>query len=157
MKTLIAYYSRTGNNEKLAVEMYKALRCDAERIVCKKSYKGPIGYLSGGFAGAKKKLVDIEKPKKDPSTYDMVIVAAPLWAGLIPPAMRAYLSENNFKIKKLAFVSASGGGEGDKAIADLEDFTGKKLSATLMLSTKDMKSSAYREKAASFAASFGRP
>ena len=157
MKTLIAYYSRTGANERLAQELQKKLTlrlkvehaskkvppsvCDIEKIEDVKGYGGPLGLIRGGRDAKNKKTGEIKPVQKDPSDYTMVVIAGPLWAGLIPPAIRAYISQNKSKLKSVAFASVSGGGEGNKnALPDFEMLLGKKPMASMLLSGKEFQS-----------------
>jgi len=48
----------------------------------------------------------IEPTAKDPGAYDVVVLAFPLWASLMPPAMRMYIFENMSKFKKVALFQA---------------------------------------------------
>lgn len=55
MKALIAYYSRTGNNEKLVNELRAKLECDIEKIVDTVNRKGVWGWIKGGRDASRKK------------------------------------------------------------------------------------------------------
>ncbi len=149
MKTLIAYYSRTGTNESLAKELQLKLKADTERIEDVKGYGGPLGFIRGGREAMKKKVGEIKLVQKDPSRYDLVVMVTPFWAGLMPPAIRAYISQNKPKLNKLAIASVSGGGEGNKdALPDFEKIAGKPV-ARLLLSKKEFKEG-YGEKMEGF-------
>lgn len=151
MKVLVAYYSRTGNNEKLVNELQAKLGCDVENIVDTVSRKGVLGWLKSGYQATRKKMTKIEPIKKDPSNYDVVTIACPLWGSLMPPPIRTYIFENKDKFNKVAFMSVSGGGKGnDKTIPDFETAIGKKFSAILMLSQAEKKRGGYEEKLQAF-------
>lgn len=148
MKTLIAYYSRTGANESLAQELQKRLKADMERIEDVKGYSGPIGFIKGGRDATKKKVGEIKPFQKDPSKYDLVIMLTPFWAGLVPPAIRAYVSQNKFK--KVALASVSGSGEENKdALPDFEKLAGRTV-ASMLLSKKEFETGAYKQKLEGF-------
>lgn len=151
MKVLIAYYSRTGNNEKLVNELKEKLSCDVEKIVDTVNRKGVIGFLKSGMQAHRKKMSRIEPINKDPNEYDALLVACPLWAGLMPPPIRMYLFENKNKFKRLFFMSVSGSGEGNKkATLDFEAETGKKVSASLVLKDADLKQGNYDKRLQEF-------
>lgn len=143
MATLIAYYSRTGANASVAKELQSKLKCDIEEIIGKASYSGAGGYLSGGYRAARKKTDEIEAPKKDPSKYSLTIIVYPIWAGRMPPAVRAYISKFKAKLKSVAVVSVSGSG-GDKPLNDFEEAAGK-AKASLFLSGKEIKTGSYKK------------
>jgi flavodoxin len=167
MKTLIAYYSRTGKNESLAIELQKKLTLrlkaeqeskeappsvQVERVDDAKGRSGPMGFLTAGMDARLGKQTKIHTMGKKPEDYDMVILVSPLWSGVLPPAMRTYLSQNSEKMKKVAFLSVSGSGEGNKkALPDFEATAGRPPLANLLLSGKDLESG-YAQKLEEFMA-----
>jgi flavodoxin len=149
MKTLIVYYSRTGINEKLAEVLKQKINGDLEKIVSKVNFSGPVGYLRGGRDAMKKKVCEIESLKFNPKDYDLTIILAPLWGGLVPPPTRAYLAQNKANFKDVAFVSVSGGGECNfnrKAIPDFEEQIGKKPVFAVLLKQEEIKNNSHMEK-----------
>jgi len=152
MKVLAAFYSRTGNNEKLVSELQAILGCDLEKIVDTVNRKGVFGWLKGGYQATRRRMTKIEPIKKNPANYDVVIISCPLWGSLMPPAIRTYIFENKDKFNKVAFMSVSGGGKGnDKTIPDFEAAIEKKFSAILMLSQSEKKRGGYEQKLQDFA------
>ncbi|MCX6801909.1 MAG: NAD(P)H-dependent oxidoreductase [Candidatus Diapherotrites archaeon] len=152
MKTLIAYYSKSGANEAAAKELQKILNADLEKITDLNSRKGILGFLSGGSDASKKKNAKIAPWKKDPAGYGAVVLMSPLWAGLITPALRTYIDHNRERFKKIAFLSVSGGGaKNEQALPDLESFAGKKTIASLLLSGQEAKEKTMEEKLLEFA------
>jgi len=140
MKTLIAYYSRTGTNEEAAKELQRKLGCDIECIIDKTERKGIIGWIFAGRDASQQRKTELGPLEKDPADYDLVVVASPVWAGNVPPATRTYLSENADKFKEIALLSISAGGKGNlKAVEQFKELTGKKLVAELMMKKEEMK------------------
>ena len=133
MKTLVVFYSRTGNTKKVAEEIAKILNADIEEIIDKKDRKGIVGWLKSGRDATFKKSAEIEFVK-NPIDYDLVIIGTPIWAFTMTPAIRTYLSENKFK--KVAFFSTSGGSEGKKIFNEMEKISREPV-ATLSLLTKN--------------------
>jgi len=157
MRALVAYYSRTGNNEKLVNELQAKLACDIEKIVDTANRKGIWGYLNGGRQAYMKRMSKIEPVHKDPSNYDLVILAYPLWSSRMPPAIRSYIFENKSKFNRVAFMSVSVSGEGNKnTIPDFETAVGKKPSAILMLKEADLRPSGYEKRLQEFSESLLR-
>lgn len=136
MKTLVAYYSRSGNTEYVAKEIAKSVGAEIDRIVDNKDRSGIRGWLGGGKDAFFEKITTITI-KKDPSDYDLVVVGTPVWAGRMVPAVRSYLSEN--KIKKTAFFCTFGGSEA-KTFEGMEKIS-KKPKAVLGLKDKEVKNS----------------
>ena len=102
MKSLITYYSKTGNTKKIASEIAKILKADVDEIIDLKKRAGFFGFLIAGKDALFKKTTKINF-KKNPTNYDLVVIGTPIWAGTITPAVRTYLKNNKFK--KLAFFS----------------------------------------------------
>lgn len=150
MKTLIAFYSRTGNNARIAKELQDKINADIEEIVDKDKRKGPIGFFKSGFEAFRKKKAEIEPIKKNPSDYDLIVITAPLWVGTVPPAIRTYMEGNKFK--KVAYLSVCGsGGNNEKALPNFEELAGKKPIAYLMIKEKELEKKDYEPKLSEFA------
>jgi flavodoxin len=139
MKTLVAYYSRSGITKKIAEDIANKLGADIEGIIDLKNRKGTLGFLSGGKDAALKHLTKIKPVEKEPQSYDLVIVGTPLWAGTMAPAVRTYLHENMLS-KKTAFFFTSGGSGQEKIFEDMKKMAPKsKCLAKLCLCSKEIK------------------
>jgi flavodoxin len=114
MKTLIVYYSRTGTTKRAAEIAAKELGADIEELIDKTKRAGILGYLKSGRQAMTKKLTELEPTKKDPKSYELVIIATPLWVGIIPPAIRTYLKNNPLENKKVAILITMSGSETQK-------------------------------------------
>ncbi|MBU0757767.1 MAG: hypothetical protein KKF44_06875 [Nanoarchaeota archaeon] len=139
MKTLIAYYSRSGNTQKVAEKLKNELNCDIERIVDKKSRKGVMGFILGGKDAIKKNLTQINPVEHEPHEYDLVLVGTPNWGNTMAPAMRTYLHENILD-KKAAFFTTAGSSAPERITSALKDMAPKaKVVATINLVADDFK------------------
>ncbi|MEN3056273.1 MAG: flavodoxin family protein [Candidatus Methanosuratincola petrocarbonis] len=121
MKSLVVYYSRTGNTRKVADKLASLLGCELAEIVDLKNRKGPFGFLGAGYSAYARKLTKIKPPDKDPSAYDLIIVGTPIWAGNITPAVRTYLTgiaPEAAQAKKYALFYTSYSSEQPKAVRD---------------------------------------
>ncbi|HTY13601.1 MAG TPA: flavodoxin [Candidatus Omnitrophota bacterium] len=151
MKALVAFYSRTGNTKKAAEAIAKELGADLEEIIDHNKRSGIIGWLYAGRDAMKRMLTAIDKPKKDPAAYDLVILGSPLWAfRSYAPAVRTYMTENRGAFKKVAFFLTKGGSAGDKAIADMKETCGKHPITVLELLEKEVKSGSMADKIGPF-------
>jgi len=90
MKTLVVYFSLTGNTKVVAEKIAKKLNADIDSIIdtAKVGDKGVMKEVNIDF-------------KKDPSKYDLVVIGSPVWAFGIPPFTKKYLQNNKFG--KVAF------------------------------------------------------
>lgn len=138
MKTLVVFYSRTGNTRKVAEEVTKVLRCDTEEIMDTKKRAGILHYLSSGREAMKEKLTELEEPKNDPSKYDLVIIGTPVWGGKMSVPVRTYIHLKKDGFKKVAFFYTAGG-QNDKIFPDMGKTCGKSPVATLGLSSAEIK------------------
>ena len=123
MKTLIVYYSRTGNTKNIAEKIAKELNADIDEIKEDINRKGFLNYLRSGYQAARKKIIEI-KSAKDPSKYELVIIGTPVWSWTVTPAVRTYLNKNKFN--KVAFFCTCGGQKG-KTFEEMEKLSKKPL------------------------------
>lgn len=107
MNTLIAYYSFTGNNETMAVELKQRLGCDLIKIETKKSRSKFSIFVDLMF----KRLPAIADPGISLTNYERFIFIAPIWAGKIASPMRSFLHTYKHNIHDYSFLSVCGGGQ----------------------------------------------
>ncbi len=147
VNTLIAYYSRTGNNERLAKQLHERVPSDLDQIVDKKKRESMPGCA---FAALFKRKTKIEF-SKEPSDYDRVVVVTPFWVGSLPPATRTYLEENGPRLKQFAILSVCGTGEDNtKAIPDVEATAGKPVFASLLVKVEELQNDSTQQKIEEF-------
>lgn len=101
MNTLVAYYSVTKNNQKLAQVLAEKLKGDLEEI----SDGKPFSLLRDGFLSVFKFKTKVHKPTHDLLKYDVVIVCTPIRIGNLPAQTRGFLAQYSNQIKKAAYVS----------------------------------------------------
>jgi flavodoxin len=134
MKTLVAFYSKTGNTRKLAKKIADILNADLDEIIDKKSRKGVFGWLGGAGDAARKRLTGIEF-KNNPAEYDLVIIGTPVWANTMVPAVRTYINEHKFE--NTALFCTYGGSAGI-TFADMEEQIKTKPVAVLGLKDREI-------------------
>ena len=120
MKSLIAYYSRSGNTKFVAEKIAEQLNADLCEVIDKKNREGKLAYLTSGRDAMREKLTEIEisKPVED---YDFVVVGSPVWAGKIAPAIRTFLVKNDFSNKQVAFFVTLGGDKPEKTLQNIKE------------------------------------
>jgi flavodoxin len=109
LKSLIVYYTRTGNARFVAETIAAEIGADLEEVVDLKKRTGVFAYLSGGSDARRGKQTQIAAIKKSPADYDLVIVGTPVWAGRPTPAILTYLENQNLSDKKVALFFTQGG------------------------------------------------
>ena len=114
MKTLLIYYSFSGNNEIIAEELQNKLECDLYKIKeLKRRTKFSI-ILDIMFNRGTR----IQQPELNLQQYDHIILMAPIWTGKLATPMRAFLELERDFIKEYSFITVCGGAlGGNKKIA----------------------------------------
>jgi hypothetical protein len=105
MKTLIVYYSLSGNNRVLVDELCKRFQCDAHELRPRKQ-RTKLDLLIDAFT--------YRTPPNDPIPfdlveYDRVIMVAPIWNARIAAPMRSFARRHGGHLGDYAFVSACAG------------------------------------------------
>ncbi|MBL0743431.1 flavodoxin family protein [Chryseolinea lacunae] len=124
MKTVIVYYSYTGNNALLMRELQRRLDCPAipiEELRKRNTFTMLMEFVF-------RRPAKIRKPDVVLSEFDVVIFCAPVWAGLIASPMATYLQDASSELNHYAFATLCGGRPGQKEILalSLEKLTSKK-------------------------------
>jgi hypothetical protein len=137
MKTLIVYYSYTGNNRLLSEHLARLLGSDICPVVELKKRNG-FKILLDVFLKrtAKIKLLDLPI-----HPYEHVFFIAPLWASRIASPMRALLEREKNSIGSYSFISFCGyeiPGQKEKVTQELIHLTGKTPSQVLELKISDL-------------------
>lgn len=114
MKTLVIYYSLTGNTKLIAETIAKTTNADILELKPQKDInpKGLMKYFWGG-----KLVMFKEEPALLPfstnlKTYDLIIFGTPVWASTFAPALRTFFAQNKIVNKKIALFCCHGGGKG---------------------------------------------
>ena len=106
MKSLVVYYSRTGNAKFAAETVAAELGSDIEEIIDLRSREGKIGWISAGRDASKEKCTQIAPTKRVPQDYDLLIIGTPVWAWRPVCAIRTFLGLNDLSGKKVALFFA---------------------------------------------------
>ncbi|MGB8780869.1 MAG: flavodoxin domain-containing protein [Candidatus Bathyarchaeia archaeon] len=118
LRVLIAYYSKTGNTEKISNAVKQALESNCEVDVLKiemvREYSSTLPHLNprvllDTFLNRKPRIRSLQ----DMSPYDVICVGTPNWYGRIAPPVSTFIKEmTNAEGKKaIAFVSSGLGRE----------------------------------------------
>jgi flavodoxin len=140
MKTLVIYYTRTGNAKFVAETIAAELGADIEEVVDLKSRRGRLAFISAGRDAMLGKETEIAQTKRTPGDYDLIVIAQPVWAGNPTPAIRTYMNKNDLSGRKVALVfSDTGLGqavEKTKALMPNSTFVGE-LALSKVLENKE--------------------
>jgi len=108
LKSLVVFYSRTGNARFVAQTIAAQVGSDIEEVIDLKKRSGVLGYLRGGRDAMRGKETEIAPTQKSPADYDLIIVGTPIWGGRPTPAITTYLKKNNLSGKKVAVFFVQG-------------------------------------------------
>ncbi len=125
MKTLIVYYTRTGNTKKIVDALQAGLAADVEMIAEKGSRRGPLGWIRSGRQGASKADVEIQPLGADTSSYGLVVLASPVWAGNVSAPMRAFMKRHRDALPDTAVFLTHDGPDAIQAFADFDELLGR--------------------------------
>lgn len=143
MKLLIAYYSRTGTTRTIAQALADKLGADLDEIVDHKKRTGILGWLRAGRDAGSRRLTTITV-KRNPASYEVVLLGGPLWNGNMTPAVRTYLTDHKVTGKRVAFFFTSGGNKTEKAVKEMQELAKPAtFLGTLGLTAKEVKRKQY--------------
>ncbi len=120
-KTLIAYYSYSGNTRAVAEKIKKLTGGDLFEIKPVKSY--PANY-NDMINLAKKEKETGYKPELtetiDLADYDTIYLGTPVWWYTFASPIRTFLSENDFSGKTIKPYCTHGGGGASNTFSDIK-------------------------------------
>jgi flavodoxin len=147
MRTLVVFYSRTGNTRRIGKEIAEKLKADFEEIIEITKREGFFAYLKSGFDAKREKDTRIRPLSKDISRYKCIILGTPLWVGNITPALRTFLKTHDLKNKKVHIFFTSGNGEAGEAESAVKSLLHTKISGKILsLGAEEIKNGAYSKK-----------
>lgn len=124
MKTLLVYYSFTGNTKIIADKIKERIHCDVLEL------KPKIPFLIDDYQKivdewqsneSTKKEVPIEDINIDLTDYDKVIIGTPVWWYTITPVMRSFLNKYDLSNKKVYAFACNAGWLG-KTFQEIEKY-----------------------------------
>jgi flavodoxin len=145
-RALVTYFSRTDRTRRIALEIARALSADIERIEESRSRSGFLGYWRSGREAYLKLTASIEPTTHDPSSYALVILGTPIWAGNMSSPVRAYVNAHKGSFERVAFFCTHGGTSAQKVFAELSEICGAPPVATLAITEREIKAGNYGDK-----------
>ena len=111
MKTLIVYYSYSGNTKRIAEMIQSKIGGDVARIETVNPYEGDYNSVveqgkkevDSGFAP------EIKPMNINMSDYDTIVIGTPVWWYTYAPAVKTFLNENDFSGKTVYSFATNGG------------------------------------------------
>jgi flavodoxin len=151
MRTLIVYYSLSGTTAKVARELGGLLGAELAEIRCARYRSGILSYFRAAYDSVKGRLPVIDVPAAVDRPCDLMIVAAPIWAGHPATPIRAFLAGGHKLPGKIGLLLTRGGSSPDAAFAEMQARLPAPASAKLALRAKDIQDDAITEALRAFA------
>ena len=125
MNNVILYFSRSGNAKRIAGKLAGKLGCASLRITDDVKWNGFFGFMKGGYYSLTGRTTNVTvEGDPDISSFENVVLVAPLWAGGIAPAGYSYLMKECKNIRRLTVLITCDGSDPNKAYGRLEEITG---------------------------------
>lgn len=121
MKTLIVYYSYTGNTKKIANAIKNNLNCDILEITPKIPFSNDYDKVVAEYQNnsIKDKYIEINDIGIDLKEYDKIIIGSPVWWYTICPVITSFLKKYDLSGKKIYPFATNAGWLG-KTFKDIE-------------------------------------
>lgn len=112
-KSIVVYYSASGNTKIVAEKIQKATGADIQEIKPVSAYTESYNELLNEAKREIQKGVKRPIYPLDLSSYDVIYIGSPVWWGTVAPPLMTLIDENNLAGKIIApFVTHGGGGKG---------------------------------------------
>ena len=139
--TLCVYCTRTGITKQIAEQIAKTVGGDTLFISNGKNYDGTWGFVRAAVVGLKRSFPALAPftPEHPLSSYDRVIVCAPIWSENVCPIARSFLKRYGDELTgKVYYVVTHMSDIGyDKKIVWLDAVLGRLSDGYLSVQTKD--------------------
>ena len=111
-KTLVLYYSLTGNTKAVAEEIATRLGADIEEIVCVDPYDTSFMATIERCKSDREQgiFTEIKPINSDLSKYNVIFIGYPVWFGTYAPPVETFLSQVDLKGKKIIPFCTFGSG-----------------------------------------------
>lgn len=137
MKTLIVYFSFSGNNRLLAEHLAKRINCDAFPVVEKKRRTIITIFLDMLFR-REPKIEDLECAA---SNYDRIVLVAPIWDSKLANPVKTLIKKEKAALCDYSFISLCGyerSGQKESITQELLALTGRAPKAVFELRISDL-------------------
>lgn len=140
-KFLVVYFTRSGNTEQLAQALASMLGANCERIReqdDRSRRAGPLGYVRSLLDVLTHRPAALGPPLHDVSSYDVVAIGTPVWAGHAATPVSAWLRLNQGRLKQVAFFCSMGARGSETAFDEMQALSGRAPIATCAISARQI-------------------
>jgi flavodoxin len=150
MKTLVVYYSKTGNTQTVAKELAQNLSADLEVLTETKPKEGIVGMILAGKDAALQNSTPINDLKNKTDDYDLVVIGTPIWAWTMSNPIRSFFEKHKQGLKKVAFFATMGNSGDKRAFSHMEKLSGLTPAATISFQDAKVKNGEFKTGLAEF-------
>lgn len=124
-KTLVAYFSCTGNTRSVALEIAELIQADVYEIIPAEPYtSSDINYRDNSCRANREQSDSSSRPKIagtpiDLSEYSTIILGFPIWHGTAPRIIQTFLDDNELLAGKTVLPFATSGSTGISSAVSL--------------------------------------
>ena len=120
-KTLVVYYSQTGNTKAVAEEIAGKIGADIEEITMEEPYDGDFqATIERCLKEREQGIIPAIHPvKADLADYDVIFIGYPVWFGTYAPPVTAFLDSVDLSGKKVVSFCTFGSGGLESSVKDL--------------------------------------
>jgi flavodoxin len=144
-KTLVVCHSRTGYTRRVAQQVARRLRADADEIALLGDRTGVLGYARCALEALGEVTPAIRLPARAPSGYELVAIGTPVWFWALSSPVRSYIMEERRNFGRVAFFCTMGGSGAERVFATMAALCGKDPVATLALTDAEVDAGAARK------------
>lgn len=121
-KTLVVYFSWSGNTRAAAEYVREILNTDIFEIIPANRYPSDYSAMLSQYRREKERDTFPRLANNiDISQYDTIILGYPNWGGDLPWVVKSFLSANNFSGKRIAPLCTHGGGGFARSINSIRE------------------------------------
>ncbi len=115
MRSLVIYYSKTGNTGIVANTIKKEVGAHVKEVLDYTNQRTVMDYMFTSLIDS----ASIEPQKIDINYYETIFIGTPVWLGSITPAIKKIIDNTDFKNKNIILFNTMKGIGGDVAIKRL--------------------------------------
>jgi len=149
-KTLVVFYSRTGNTEKVARAIAAATGADLEALVDTVDRAGLVGFLRALKDAFTKGETRLQPLTVDPTQYDLVIIGTPDWGQSVSSPARSFMKAHHGRLRQVAFFLTDGHSDHAVIFKEMEQLVGRAPVATLGIPGVDVQRGEFAAPVATF-------
>ncbi len=142
MRTLVVCYTLTGHTREVAEKAAATLKADVEFLRDLRARPGFFGYLKLAHDTIRDVEPELAPLEHDPSDYDLVVLAGPVWSSRMCSPVREYARRYKNALTKTAILCTSRSSEpgyAERSMAGMIESAGLAPVAILGLGHRELK------------------